>query len=142
MKVIDDLDDLTELATGPVEVFVRFSQGPDHDGETSRDYEADVELPGLSVASVRPEPWWNRPPEEWVARRICQYADRAERDERRRAWLLTGRVVGRGPDYEPLIAQPCPLAWLGPALLAQARRCYEERLRPGRDGTPADGGGQ
>jgi hypothetical protein len=47
--------------------------------------------------------------------------------------VLTGREVGLGPDQEPLLAGPCPLAVLSDALVEQARRHYHERFDVGRD---------
>ncbi|MGA5820945.1 DUF6098 family protein [Kitasatospora sp. NPDC094028] len=97
--------------------------------------QADVRLPGLSVTPPRPEPWWTRPPADRVARRVMKYADLAASCPERRPWLLTGRVVGAGPDHEPLIADPLPLAWLGPDVLHEAAHRYRERFAPGRDST-------
>ncbi|MFD0275149.1 DUF6098 family protein [Kitasatospora sp. NPDC127111] len=135
MSLVDDLGLLTALATGDLAVYLRYSEGPRADDAASRDYEADVELPGLSVTSLRPEPWWPRPAADWVARRVVKYATLAENCPERRPWILTGQVVGTGPDHEPLIADPLPLAWLGPELLAQAERRYRERFATGRDST-------
>ncbi|MEU6969073.1 DUF6098 family protein [Kitasatospora aureofaciens] len=135
MGLIDDLALLTSLATGDLDVYLRYSEGPDGDGALSRDYEADVPLPGLSVTPLRPEPWWPRPAADWVARRVMKYADLAESCPQRRPWVLTGRVVGAGPDHEPLIADPLPLAWLGRNVLDEAVRRYQERFTPGRDST-------
>ncbi|MFG3227189.1 DUF6098 family protein [Kitasatospora sp. NPDC048194] len=135
MGLIDDLSLLTWLATGDLDVYLRYSEGPVQDGAGSRDYEADVPLPGLSVTPLRPEPWWPRPAADWVARRVMKYADLAESSPRRRPWVLTGRVVGTGPDHEPLLADPQPLAWVGRRALDQAVRRYRERFTPGRDST-------
>jgi hypothetical protein len=77
MRVIGNLHELVDLATGELRGFLRYSRGPDADAEEgpSRDYEADVEMTGWSVTTLRPESWWTRPAEEWVARRICKYLD-------------------------------------------------------------------
>jgi hypothetical protein len=47
--------------------------------------------------------------------------------------VLTGRKVGLGPDQEPLLADPRPLAVLSDSVLEQARRHYHERFDVGRD---------
>lgn len=133
MRTIDDLDELAEVMAGEPAVFVRYSRGPDDDAhQASRDYEAGVDLPGLSVTPVTPEPWWTRPAIDWIARRVCKYMDLADDAPDRRPWILTGRVVGDGPDHEPLVTGIRPIAWLGENALRQARKRYEERFDTGR----------
>lgn len=134
LPTVESLDDIVGLAESGVEVFVRYSEDPWQDTTSvSYDYEADVELPGVSATVVRPEPWWTRPAIDWVARRICKYLDLAEKDRSRRPWLLTGRVVGNGPDHEPLVADIAPIAWIGETALKQAKALYLNRFRVGRD---------
>ena len=104
MEVIDDLDELTEVVTGRTEIYVRHSAGPEADERSpSRDYEADVDLPGLPVSGLRPETWWTRDAVDWVARRVCKYLGIAGSAPDRHPWILTGRVCGHGPDHEPLL---------------------------------------
>jgi hypothetical protein len=67
-------------------------------------------MPGLSVTPLHPEPWWTRPLVDWVARRLCKYLELADRTWDRRPWVLTGNVVGYGPDHEPLVDNVRPLA--------------------------------
>jgi hypothetical protein len=114
-------------------LYLRYSKGPTSDAKEgrSRDYESGLELPGLSVTVVSPEPWWTRPVEEWVARRICKY-DELD-DEARYPWLLTGQAVGFGPDHEPLLQKARAVARVGPGALHEARRVYEERFDVDRD---------
>ena len=136
MRVIDELDELTELVTGADQLYLRYSAGPERDAEhPSRDHEAGVDLPGLPVTTVRPEPWWPRPPADWVARRVCKYLDLAETADDRFAWLLRGKVAGEGPDHEPLITEPDPVARLGDRLIEQARGRYHARFDVGRTST-------
>jgi hypothetical protein len=114
-------------------LFLRYSKGPNADRSTrSRDYEADVPLPGLSVSVVSPEPWWPRPTEDWVARRLCQYAELGD-DPERFPWLLTGRIVGNGPDHEPLVDQIRPVARVARTALQEAVHVYGRRFRVGTD---------
>ena len=129
MRTIDDLDELAELVAREPAVFVRYSRGPD------RDYQAALDMPGLSVTPVTPEPWWTRPSVEWIARRVCKYLDLAEIAPDRRPSVLTGEVVGNGPNHEQLVADVRPIAWLGEGVLVQARRCYEKRFAVGRAST-------
>lgn len=134
LTIIDRLDRLTDFARPGSGVFLRYSRGPDADQhEASRDYESGLALPGLSVVPLTPPDWWRRPVPDWLARQVCKYARLAEGELDRYAWLLTGRVVGRGPDDEPLLADPHPLAILSDALVEQARRHYHERFEVGRD---------
>jgi len=116
------------------DLFLRYSGGPERDVESgvSRDYEAGVELPGLSVTDVAPEEWWPRPVEDWVARRICKYLELGEEDGRY-PWLLTGRLTGHGPDHEPVVDGVVPVAKIGPGALDEAKRVYTERFDVGED---------
>lgn len=133
MQLIDDLAQLTEMVQASTGLYLRYSLGPDEDtARPSRDYEADVELPGLPCTLLNPESWWPRETVDWVARRVCKYVHLAAGDARRRAWVLTGRVAGYGPDHEPLLADIEPIAWLGEALIAQARQHYEQHFDVGR----------
>ncbi len=119
------MDELVALAEGCRQLFVRYSSGPAEDrGATSTDYESGLELPGLSVNPLQPEPWWTRPLEQWIARQLCAYAHVGE-DEGKVPWVLSGDVVGRGPDNEPLIGPFDPLAYVGGALVDEARTVYE-----------------
>jgi len=134
LQRVDTLAEVTELASRHGQLFLRYSRGPEDDDEhgNSRDYEAGLDLPGLSVTPITPEPWWTRPVEDWVARRICKYDELGEEDGRY-PWLLTGRVVGNGPDHEPLVVEVSPVARIGRAALAEARRAYQERFDVGED---------
>lgn len=134
LKTIDGWDELVRVVTDEPHLFVRFSEGPDVDRETgvSRDYEAGIDLPGLSVTIIGPEPWWSRPAEDWVARRLCKYADLGE-EEDRFPWLLTGTQVGAGPDHEPLIRDWEPVARIGEHVVDEAARRYHDRFDVGQD---------
>jgi hypothetical protein len=137
MRVIRNLDDLVNLIGGTDSVlYLRYSRGPDHDSSEgpSRDYEADVELPGLSVTNISPEPWWTRPVEDWVARRICKYLELGE-EAGRYPWLLTGSETGRGPDHEPVVELNEVIGRLDDAVVEDARRLYEARFDVGEDST-------
>jgi hypothetical protein len=136
VRTVEDLAELAELANGDREVYVRYSVGPDEDAAgPSRDYEADVDLPGLPVTGLRPEPWWPRPTLDWIARRVCKYLDIAAKAPDRRPWILTGRVAGYGPDHEPLVTGVEPIAWIGARAVEQARSRYHRRFAVGLDST-------
>ncbi|GAA1599851.1 MULTISPECIES: DUF6098 family protein [Kribbella] len=135
-RQVDDLAGVVDLVETCSPVYLRYSEGPladERDGP-SRDYEADVQLPGLSVTTVEPEAWWPRATIEWVARRLLKYAELgAERD--RYPWLLTGQIAGYGPDHEPLIVNARPLARIGSKALRQAESVYRQHFRVGQDST-------
>lgn len=134
LSVVQQLDQLAEIVLGEPEMYLRYSFGPEADAlGTSRDYESGLDLPGLSVVPLTPPAWWSRPVSDWLARQICKYAQLAAGDDDRYAWLLKGQMAGRGPDHEPLITQPKPLAVLSTALIEQAKRYYHERFEVGRD---------
>jgi len=132
--VLGSLSDVVDVVRAHGTVYLRYSEGPEEDltHRSSRDYEADVDLPGLSVTVASPEPWWPRPVEDWVARRLCKYAELGA-ERQRFAWLLTGRVVGNGPDHEPLVDQVRPLARVSDEAVQEAVRVYHRRFRAGRD---------
>ncbi|MPZ72663.1 MAG: hypothetical protein GEU74_05435 [Nitriliruptorales bacterium] len=135
IPTLHSLDELLRLVRPGV--FVRYSKGPeDDDGSTSRDYESGLDLPGLSVNPLCPELWWTRPLDEWLARQICNYAHlKDDSDDERRAWILSGDPVGRGPDNEPLVREFTPLAWVSDDLIHEAKRLYEARFEVAKDST-------
>jgi uncharacterized protein DUF6098 len=133
---LDDLDQMVRLVEQHDGVLLRYSNGPRVDAGSgpSRDYEAGVDLPGLSATTVEPEPWWPRSVEDWIARRVCKYAELGEA-EGRYPWLLTGDVAGYGPDHEPLVVNVRPLARITTRALDQAKALYQSRFDVGRGST-------
>ncbi|WP_350278748.1 DUF6098 family protein [Kribbella sp. HUAS MG21] len=131
-----DLDELVRFVREHSDILLRYSKGPKADAEhgPSRDYEAGVELPGLSATWVEPESWWPRAVEDWVARRVCKYAELGEA-EGRYPWLLTGEVAGYGPDHEPLLVRVRPLAKISAEALEQAKDHYVRTFDVGKDST-------
>jgi hypothetical protein len=86
------------------------------------------------VNPLDPEPWWDRPDAHWIARRLCNYVHLRETSpDERRAWVLRGPVVARGPDNEPLVWPAEPVAMLAESVLDEARTCYEREFEAGRD---------
>ena len=138
MPVIDDFETLVDTVIAHEQVFVRYSRGPRTDGPKSMDYEAEVELPGLSVTNLTPEPWWSRPSADWIARRVCKYADLSDGRPEQRPWALLGRVVGNGPDHEPLVVDVQPLGWIGPHAVEQAQERYRSVFKTGRGPNDAE----
>ena len=139
LALLHSLAELADAVRQAPGLHVRYSAGPDADASrTSIDTESGLELPGLSVNPLDPEGWWSRPLEDWLARQLCQYRHLAEQDGDRYAWILRGRVAGRGPDCEPLLDDVEPVARLDETLLDEAEARYGERFNAGRG--PADGG--
>jgi hypothetical protein len=137
VRIIGALDELVALAVNTDStLFLRYSKGPEYDTSRgpSRDYEAEVDLPGLSVTNISPEPWWSRPAEDWVARRVCKYLELGE-EEDRYPWLLTGRETGRGPDHEPVVELETVVGRLADTVVEEARQLYEARFDVGDDST-------
>lgn len=133
MRQIQSLAELEQLVNENPGVHVRYSEGPDADQhQHSIDTESGLELPGLSVNPLDVESWWTRPQRDWLARQLCQYRHLSEKNPRRRAWVLRGREVARGPDCEPLLAEVEPLAFLADPLLDEAERHYREHFDAGR----------
>jgi len=76
LDVVDDLDEIVRLVDTEPALFVRYSDGPGPDSAApSMDYESGLPLPGLSVTALNPPGWWTRPVRDWVARRVCKYAE-------------------------------------------------------------------
>ena len=133
LPVCEDLADVVGLVERIEPLYVRYSEGPVHDASGgSLDGESRLELPGLSVNPMTPESWWARPVEDWVARQLCQYQHLAEKNPRRFAWLLTGHVVGRGPDCEPLLTEPMAIASVSNRALDEAAERYRRVFDAGR----------
>ncbi|HVQ17729.1 MAG TPA: DUF6098 family protein [Actinomycetes bacterium] len=134
LAVLGSLADVVDVVRTHELVYLRYSAGAEEDlsHRSSRDYEADVDLPGLSVTVASPEPWWPRPVDDWVARRLCKCAELGAANGRF-PWLLTGRIVWNGPDHEPLVDQVRPLARVSDAAVREAVCVYHERFQTGED---------
>jgi hypothetical protein len=131
-RAVRRLEDLEHLL-GDTRLYVRYSEGPEHDADgASVDTESGLELPGLSVNPLDPEEWWTRPTADWLARQLCQYKHLRDRNPDRRAWLVRGSVVGRGPDCEPLLRDVDFVGELDDELLGEAERRYRERFHAGQ----------
>ncbi|GAA1831612.1 DUF6098 family protein [Agromyces salentinus] len=131
--VVSTLDEL-HRRLGDRRLYVRYSEGPDHDlSGGSVDTESGLELPGLSVNPLDPEPWWTRPVEDWLARQLCQYKHLRDRNQDRRAWLVHGSVVGRGPDCEPLLTDVSFVGVLDDGVLGEAEQRYREHFDAGNE---------
>lgn len=133
MQEVFSLAQLEDMCMGAVPLFVRYSKGPVDDARGgSVDTESGCVLPGLSVNPLSPEPWWTRPVQDWLARQLCQYKHLRDKNERRRAWVVTGQVVGRGPDCEPLLVDCEFVAIVSPAALAEAESRYASSFDAGQ----------
>jgi Family of unknown function (DUF6098) len=125
---IATVDALVELVTSSDdELYVRFAPESERDGTGgSVDHESGLPLPGLSVNPLRPPSWWRgTPSEQWISRQVRAYQHLQDGDGDRRCWVVTGVVVDRGPDNEPLLAD---MRIVGRVADAVVREC--ERLRP------------
>jgi hypothetical protein len=129
---VSTLRDLAELVHDSGRVYVRYSEGPENEDDTSVDTESGLALPGLSVNPLHAETWWTRPFEDWLARQVCQYRELQDKNPDRFPWALRGREVARGPDCEPLLRGVIPLARLDDRLLAEAAHRYETRFDAGK----------
>ncbi|MEV5830107.1 DUF6098 family protein [Spirillospora sp. NPDC052242] len=143
LEVVTELERLAELLEARPELYVRWSPDPeaDRDRPHSVDGLSGARLPGLSANPLAVEPWWGgRSTVLWVARRLHDYSHlRNARAHGARPWVLEGEEVGRGPDNEPLVAHPEPVALIDRRVLDQAADVLE-RDRRGSWG-PLDRGG-
>ncbi len=110
---LDSLGTLATVVTRRPRMFVRCSKGPASDAtEQSRDHATGLDLPGLAVNPLDPPRWWRLPLEISLARQIRAYAHLSDDQPDHLAWVLTGTVVDRGPDNEPLVVDVEPIARL------------------------------
>jgi hypothetical protein len=125
---LHSLEEVTALVRNRPDACVRYGNDPDVEaGRGSLDTESGIELPGLSVNPLGAEKWWSRPLDHWIARQLCQYRHLAdETSENRRAWVLAGQCVARGPDCEPLLSDIETLAVISSRALDEAEQRYEE----------------
>ena len=132
---IEDLVDLVEQSPEPL--YVRFSSGLDRDG--SIDHESGLPLPGVSVNPLRPPAWWQGPPvADWATRQVRAYQHLMERDDDRRCWIVTGTVIDRGPDNEPLLGDVRAVGVLADALVEACGR--EQPASPRDEDAPEEDG--
>ncbi|GHF22309.1 DUF6098 family protein [Streptomyces fumanus] len=128
------LGEVIDLVEGHKDLYVRWSRGPGTDlrSLSSTDELTGVPMPGLSANSLDVEEWWgDRPVRVWVARRLYDYAHLPhDKGPGVRAWVLTGRETGRGPDNEPLVTDVEPLYWLDDAVIQEARDVVDHQERP------------
>ncbi|MFF1571277.1 DUF6098 family protein [Leifsonia sp. NPDC058292] len=121
-----ELEDVLAEAPG---LFVRYSRGLAADLEFGAlDAESGLELPGLSARPLDPEPWWNRPVRDWLARQVLPVDRLGDLREGVFPWILRGRVVGRGPSGEPLVTDIELVTRLAECLLDEAAGVYRERF--------------
>ncbi|MEU6095131.1 DUF6098 family protein [Streptomyces sp. NPDC047079] len=134
LPVLRTLGELGALVERYCDLYVRWSHGPRVDLGTagSRDDLTGVRMPGLSANPLRVEPWWgDRPVELWVARRLHDYSHLPrEKGEGVRPWVLRGRVEGRGPDNEPLVADVEPVGWVDDRVIREAQTAVDRQAGP------------
>ena len=106
---------------------VRFSQGYAADLVLgSADPETGLELPGFAARPLDPEAWWTLPRAEWIARQLTRSPHPRPADGF--AWLLRGRIAGRGVDGEPLLTDVEVVGRVADTLLHEAESLWRERF--------------
>ena len=127
MFTVESLKELCALGGRGDPVYVGCRGGPGVAAQPARDHhESGCRLPGIPANPLDPEPWWARPPEQWVARQLQRYAHLAE--EKHYAWVLTGVVVGPGPGSGPQRGADRPVARLTDQVVHDATRLYQAVL--------------
>ncbi|MFF5256156.1 DUF6098 family protein [Streptomyces leeuwenhoekii] len=134
LPVVRTLAELTGLVERRRGLYVRWSRGPETDltDVSSKDELTGTPMPGLSANPLDVEDWWeDRPVRVWVARRLHDYAHLPhDKGPGVRAWVLTGREIGRGPDNEPLVTDARPLCWIDSGVIGEARAEVDRQERP------------
>jgi hypothetical protein len=132
VPLLATIDDVVELVrSDDRDLYVRFGDPGDDLRSHSVDHESGLTMPGLSVNPVSPPSWWQgRSLAAWVVRQICSYAHLQEHDPQRACVLLTGRIVDRGPDNEPLLNDASLVAILAPEVVEEAQRRHRPSTRP------------
>ncbi|NEY31117.1 hypothetical protein GTU99_02670 [Streptomyces sp. PRKS01-65] len=134
LPVVRTLAELTGLVERRQGLYVRWSRGPETDltDVSSKDELTGTPMPGLSANPLDVEEWWqDRPARVWVARRLHDYAHLPhDKGPGVRAWVLTGREIGRGPDNEPLVTDAHPLCWIDSGVIDEARAEVDRQERP------------
>ncbi|CQR65956.1 DUF6098 family protein [Streptomyces leeuwenhoekii] len=134
LPVVRTLAELTGLVERRRGLYVRWSRGPETDltDVSSKDELTGTPMPGLSANPLDVEDWWEgRPVRVWVARRLHDYAHLPhDKGPGVRAWVLTGREIGRGPDNEPLVTDARPLCWIDSGVIGEARAEVDRQERP------------
>src|SRR3990167_4272724 len=108
---------VSALSEGDRQVFVRYSKSPVADCRrgVSHNYAVGRDEGGLSCESLACPAWWpvnGRTRRGHLAMQVRSYAYLLGQGlGGTRAWVLTGREVGRGGDNEPLVADAAPIAW-------------------------------
>ena len=125
LPVLGSLAEVTSLQRYHDTLFLRVSPSPDADRVRGlRDGESGFLLPGLPAWSLRPEEWWPAGPRLWAARQLVRHGYLLSGGNGNHMWLLTGDVVGRSADGEPLVAGWTPLAQVAAEVLAGAESEY------------------
>jgi hypothetical protein len=138
---IGSLDALVELVmSADAPLYVRFASPAERDGSGgSFDHESGLRLPGLSVNPLRPPSWWRgRPAKQWIARQVCAYQHLQDGDGDRRCWVVTGIIVDRGPDNEPLLDN---MSVVGIVADSVVQECEHQRPQSPRDADQPDSDG-
>lgn len=122
LPALDSVRDLVRAQQREGHLYLRVSRGPGDVRTGSRHPESGYPLPGLASWPLTPEPWWPAGAPTWVARQLVSHSYLLS--ERARAWVLTGPVVGRGADGEPLVAPARPVALVGHGAFLEAESIY------------------
>ncbi|WP_127128608.1 DUF6098 family protein [Georgenia sp. SYP-B2076] len=125
LPVLTSLDQVADLMEHTDALFLRISAGPDEDRRSGGwDGESGYLLPGLPAWMLRPEAWWAGGLRLWLARQVVRHGFLLSGGKGNQPWLLTGEVVGRGPDGDPLVARWRPVALLARGVLPEAEAAY------------------
>ncbi|PFG38601.1 hypothetical protein ATJ97_1085 [Georgenia soli] len=122
LATVDAVSDLVQAQQRKGDLYLRVSRGPDDVHTGSRHPESGYPLPGLACWPLVPEPWWPAGTSTWIARQLVSHSYLLS--ERAQAWVLTGPVVGRGADGEPLVAPANPVALVGHGAFLEAESVY------------------
>lgn len=122
LPTLDSVAQIVDAQRDVGDLYLRVSRGPAESRTGSRHPESGYPLPGIPCWTLGPESWWPAGSATWIARQLVAHSYLLS--DRARAWLLTGPVVGRGPDGETLVSPARPVALVGPGAFLEAESVY------------------
>jgi hypothetical protein len=122
MRTINSFNEYKEEVKNQM-LFVRYSSVIESGDAKSYNHQTGQVEAGLSVNNATVEFAPNS--EIWIAKQLVEYRYLTMGQPESKCWILTGDIVGRGSDNEPLVQNVQPVAIIGESVLDEARALIE-----------------